>query len=455
LPWVTDENAAMLTDMYELTMAASYFAHDMRGAATFDLFVRHLPAGRSFLVAAGADDALHYLETLRFDQEAIRYLRSLRVFNEPFLDFLVDLRFTGEVWAVPEGEVVFGEEPLLRVTAPLIEAQVVETFLLNCVNFQTLIATKAARIAIACRERSFVDFSPRRDHGADAALKAARAAYIGGAAATSNVLAGSVYGIPLSGTMAHSYVMSFEHESDAFRTYARDFPNSAVLLIDTYDTVEGARRVVQVARELAGEGIAIRAVRLDSGDIADLAGQVRRVLDDGGLAGTQIFASGDLDEFRIAEILATGAPIDAFGVGTQLGTSADAPALGGVYKLVDDDRGPKIKLSTGKATLPGKKQVYRVSVDGANHHDVIALDGEEIAYGPSEMGRPLLAPIMRDGRRLQPREPLDVIRARCREAIAALPQRLREFHGHIEPFPVLRSPGLERAIRDAGERARR
>ncbi len=437
MTWVNDENVGLLTDLYELTMAASYFAHGMDEPATFDLFARHLPADRQFLIACGLDDALDYLKGLHFDAAGIAYLRSLGIFDERFLAFLGEMSFTGEVWAIPEGEAVFAEEPLLRVTAPLIEAQIVETFLLNCVNFQTLIASKAARVAIACAGRQFVDFSPRRDHGADAAMKAARASYVGGAVATSNVLAGAVYGIPVSGTMAHSYVMSFEHEIDAYRTFARDFPGRSTLLIDTYDTVEGARKAVQVARELEAEGVTIRGVRLDSGDIADLSMRVREILDEGGCRETQIFASGDLDEYRIAELVAKGSPVDAFGVGTQLGTSADAPALGGVYKLVEDTHGPKVKLSTGKATLPGRKQVYRFAKEGLLTHDVMALQDE-----PQEGGRPLMGKVMAGGRRVGPREPLDALRDRCARTIASLPERLRLLHGPVEPYRVERSARL-------------
>ena len=281
--WVNDDNAALLTDLYELTMASSYFAHGMRGEATFELFIRHLPEHRNFLISAGLDDALTYLERFRFDADGVAYMRTLSLFDEAFLAFVGELRFTGEVWAIPEGDAFFADEPLLRVTAPLIEAQIVETFLLNCLNLQTMVASKAARIAIACGERGFVDFSPRRDHGADAAMKVARASYIAGAAATSNVLAGRAYGIPLSGTMAHSYVMSFDAEVDAFRAYARDFPGHATLLIDTYDTLQGARHAVAVAKEIEADGgPPIAAVRLDSGDLAELAVQVRAILDDGG-----------------------------------------------------------------------------------------------------------------------------------------------------------------------------
>ncbi len=443
--WVNDRNAGLLTDLYELTMAASYFASGMNGTATFDLFVRHLPDRRNFLVGCGIEDALEYLELVGFEDEGIAYLRSLGMFKDDFLEYLRGFQFTGEVWAMPEGEVFFGNEPVLRVTGPLIEAQIVETFLLNCVVYQTLVASKAARISIVCGDRTFVDFSPRRDHGADAALKAGRAAYIGGAAATSNVLGAMIYGMPPSGTMAHSYVLSFEHEMDAFRAYARDFPDSAVLLIDTYDTLEGARKAVTAAREVSAGGGHVRAVRLDSGDLAELAIGVRRILDDGGCEDVQIFASGDLDEYRIERLLADGAPIDAFGVGTQLGTSADEPALGAVYKLVEDEHGPKMKLSTGKATLPGRKQVWRVEREGVADHDVIALEGEGCE------GRPLLEPAMRDGRRVGTAEPLAVARERRAAAVAGLPGRLRALEPAGEPYEVRLSAGMERLI--AVERA--
>ena len=422
MSWVTDRNAAILTDLYELTMAASYYARRMNGPATFDLFVRTLPERRNFLIACGLEQALDYLEGLHFEADSLDYLRSLGIFSDDFLEYLAQLRFTGEVWAVPEGQVAFAQEPLLTVTAPLIEAQLVETFLLNCITFQTMIASKAARVALACGGRaSFVDFSPRRDHGADAALKAARAAFVGGASATSNVLAGRLYGIRVSGTMAHSYIMAFENEAEAFRTFARHFPDRAIFLIDTYDTEAGAQRAAAVAGELAPEGIEVQAVRLDSGDIAALSRSVRGIFDTAGLGDVKIFVSGDMDEYRIKELLDAGAPVDAFGVGTQLGTSGDEPTLGGVYKLVADERRPKIKLSTGKVTLPGRKQVHRYQEAGRYLHDLIALHEER------HDGEPLLARVMERGRRTGPREPLEALRERRRGAVACLPEPLRSL----------------------------
>lgn len=429
---------ALLADLYELTMAASYHTHAMNGSATFDLFVRELPRERNFLLAAGLEPALDFLEGLRFDPPAIAYLRSLGLFPESFLTYLGDLRFTGEVWALPEGEVAFQSEPLLRVTAPLIEAQLVETYLLATVNFQSMVASKAARVALACGSRTFVDFSARRDHGPEAALGAARAAYIGGAAATSNVLAGMRFGIPVAGTMAHSYVMAFASEDEAFRTFARDYPERSTLLIDTFDTERGARRAAAVAHQLAAEGITVSGVRIDSGDLAALGRSVRTILDDAGLRGMRIFLSGDLDEQRIAALLAAGVPADAFGVGTRLGTSADAPYLGGVYKLVADERGPTMKTSTGKVTLPGRKQVHRFEVDGRADHDVVALDGEVVAGG-----RPLLERVMLAGRRIRPPAPLDAARDRAAVAIARLPEPLRGLAPAAPRYPVRTSPALE------------
>jgi nicotinate phosphoribosyltransferase len=422
---------ALLVDLYELTMAASYHAEGMNEASSFELFIRELPPVRNYLVACGLEQALDYLADLRFTEADLAYLRSLHLFPPGFLDYLRDLRFTGDVWAVAEGEVVFANEPVLRVTGHLIEAQIVETFLLNCINFSTAVASKAARVATACGPRSFVDFSARRDHGADASLLAARAAYIGGAGATSNVWAGRTFGIPLSGTMGHSYVLAFPDEAAAFRAFARRFPAGAVLLIDTFDTLRGARTAAAVAGELAAEGVVVRGVRIDSGDLAALAVAVRAILDEAGLPGIEIFASGDLDEYRIAALLDAGAPIDGFGVGTQLGTSGDAPALGGVYKLVEDLSGPKSKTSTGKATLPAVKQVYRLDEGGPGARDLIA---PAVAPAPPG-GRPLLAPVMEQGRRLGPPPALAEGRARCQAAVGALPSRLRS----LEPA----SPGYE------------
>jgi len=418
-----------------LVMADAYLREGMNDEATFDLFVRSLPPRRAFLISAGLESALHYLERFNVDGEGIAYLRGLDLFSEEFLDYLGTFRFTGEVWAIPEGEVCFPPEPLLEVTAPRIEAQIIETFLLNTLNYQAMVASKAARIVLAAQGRAVVDFSPRRDHAADAAMKAARASYIAGCAGTSNVLAGKEYGIPVVGTMAHSYVMSFPDELSAFRSFARDFPQNAVLLIDTYDTVQGAHHAVTVGGEMRARGHALRGVRLDSGDLAALSRQVRAVFDAAGLTDVQILLSGDLDEYRIAGVLAEGAAADSFGVGTALGTSEDAPTMGGVYKLVEDRAGPKIKLSTGKATLPGRKQVWRREETGG-WQDIIALRDET----PPEDHVPLLQQVMTGGRAVRP-ERLSEMRRRCAQRLAVLPSAFKDLHAAPVP-PVGLTPTL-------------
>jgi nicotinate phosphoribosyltransferase len=425
-------------DLYELAMADSYYRHGMNDRATFALFVRSLPPNRSFLVSAGLDTALAYLETLRFSDEGIRYLAGLRLFSSEFLDYLRGFRFTGDVRAIPEGEIFFPPEPLLEVSGPRIEAQIVETFLLNTLNFQVMVASKAARAVLAARGRGVVDFSPRRDHGADAALKVARAAYLAGCTGTSNVLAGMIYGIPVVGTMAHSYVMSFSDELAAFRAFARDFPTNTVLLIDTYDTLQGAANAITVGREMQERGARLRGVRIDSGDLVVQSRAVREALNDAGFSAVQILLSGDLNEYHIAELLEHGAAVDAFGVGTELGTSADAPSIGGVYKLVEDEKGYRIKLSTGKATLPGRKQVWRrLDAEGEPAGDLVTLHDEE---GPPDSVS-LLATVMEGGRRLVT-DNLSEIRERCTERLATLSEEQRRLEDPL-PYHVRLSPALD------------
>jgi len=427
---------ALLVDLYELVMADSYLRQERNQSATFDLFIRDLPPHRSFLVSAGLESSLYYLERLAFDDEHLTYLRSLNLFSDAFLSYLREFRFTGDVWAIPEGEVFFPPEPLLQVTAPRIEAQLVETFLLNTMNFQVMIASKAARVVLAAGGRAVVDYSPRRDHAADAAMKAARATYLAGCAGTSNVLAGKEYGIPVYGTIAHSYVMSFPDELSAFRAIARDFPHNATLLIDTYDTLQGAKDAILVAQEMAARRHRLRAVRIDSGDLASHSRQVRALLDAAGFTQIQIVLSGELDEYKIEELLAQGAAADAFGVGTAMGTSEDAPAMGGIYKLVEDAQGAKMKLSTGKATLPGRKQVWRTH-DEHSLRDVIALADEPPIPGAQR----LLVKVMDHGRAIAP-HPLDEIRERCRSQLALLPASLKDLR-HVAPSPVALSPKLQ------------
>lgn len=429
-------NPALFCDLYELTMAAAYVRNGLGGTATFELFVRSLPEQRNFLVAAGVHDVLTALDQWVMDDAAVSFITTIPGIDAEFADVLRGLRFSGHLRAVPEGEVVFAEEPLLEVTAPLLEAQLLETLLLNLIGTATMQASKAARVALAAGDRSFADFSARRDHGVAAAMSAARTAMLAGASSTSLVAAGQRDGLPLSGTMAHAFVMAFDDERDAFRSFARTFPTSTVLLLDTWDTIEGAHHAVEVAGELAAEGIRIAGVRLDSGDLGALARKVRDILDDGGCADVQIVASGDLDEYRIHDLVESGAPIDAFGVGTRMGTSADAPSLGVVYKLVEDEHGPKLKLAEGKATWPGRKQVFR-----HDDHDVLGIHGEPC------VGRPLLC--------VPSVEPLDAARERCRASIAALPARVATLTPVDPRYEVRISPDLL-ALRDrlAGEHRR-
>ncbi len=430
--FMTKENMCLLTDLYELTMADSYFRRGKNEETTFDLFVRSMPKHRNFLVSAGIEQILFYLENLKFNEEAINYLRSLSIFSEDFLNFLKYFRFTGDVYAIPEGEIYFPREPVVRVTAPRIEAQIVETFLLNTFNFQSAIASKAARVVIAAQGRGVVDFSPRRDHGADAALKVARASFIAGCIGTSCTLAGMIYGIPVYGTMAHSYVMSFPTEVDAFRAFVEDFPNNSILLIDTYDTLQGARHAVMIAKEIEKKGRRLRGVRLDSGDIVELSKEVRKILDEANLQYVKIFASGDLNEYKIKSFIDKGAPIDFFGVGTEMGVSKDAPALGGVYKLSEDDRGPRIKLSSGKVTLPGKKQVYRVIENGKMKKDIITLETEK----PEEKeAYPLLIKVMEKGKICVDLPDLNSIRKKFLKRLDMLPEDLKVIDEEKE-YPV-------------------
>jgi nicotinate phosphoribosyltransferase len=436
-------HSAMLTDLYELTMAAAYFENAFHVNASFELFVRSLPPQRGYLLAAGLEQALDFLEDVRFQPEDISFLRRHSAFayvRDPFFDYLKTFRFTGEVWAAPEGTPVFGEEPLLRVTAPIIEAQIVETFLLSTLTFQTMIASKSARVVAAAKGRGVVEFGSRRAHGPEAGVLAARAAYIGGCTGTSNVNAGARFGIPTFGTLAHSFVMAYSDEEEAFRRFQQLFPDHSVLLVDTYDTLSAIEKIIH-------SGLRPKSVRLDSGDLVDLSRQVRHRLDQAGLTGTRIFASGDLDEFVIADLLARGAPIDAFGVGTALATSNDAPALGGVYKLVEVASGDapsyRAKFSEEKITHPGRKQVFRLSnPDGSFREDVIARESER--YPDAEL---LLSPVMREGKRLKPSPNPGQIRDRSRRELSRLPEPCRRLQDP-EPYPVRFSRELEGLLED-------
>jgi nicotinate phosphoribosyltransferase len=431
---LTPAQTSLLTDQYELAMASSYLGRGMNEPAAFELFVRHLPPRRQWLLAAGLGPAPALVREMEFGDQELAYVRSLG-FDRAFLDYLARFRFSGDIDAMPEGTVVFAGEPLVRVTAPRVEAQLLETLLLNQINFQTMVATKAARIALAAgggrpAGDRLVDFSPRRDHGTDSAMKAARAAAIAGSAGTSNLAAAMRYGLAPMGTMAHSYVMSFEHEQDAFRAFMEDFPGNAVMLVDTYDTVEGVRRAIDAAR---ATGVALAGVRLDSGDLLDLSYKTRALLDEADMDEARIVASGDLEENHIAELTAAGAPIDSFGVGTDLGTSRDSPVVNGIYKLVAHQVGGAWrdvrKRSPEKATVPGAKQVFRDDAEGEMRGDVIARVEERLP------GRPLLQPFVRAGVPLRG-ETLEQMSDRARAELEALPARLRQLHPEGESYPV-------------------
>jgi nicotinate phosphoribosyltransferase len=429
---------SLFTDFYELTMMQAYFECGMEDDATFSLFVRRLPPNRNFLVACGMEDALVHVERLHFSAEAIAFLEGLRKFSRPFLDWLAAFRFTGEVRSVAEGTPLFAGEPILEVTAPIAQGQLLETYLMNEVHLQTVLASAAARVVAAARGRPVVDFAARRIHGIETAVKAARAFYVAGVDSTSNVVAGRKYGIPLAGTMAHSFIQAFEREYDAFKSFARVWPQT-VLLVDTYDTLDGVNAVIRLADELR-EDFQVSAIRLDSGDLGSLAKQARQKLDAAGLHRVKIFASGGLGAEAIAALLEHGAPIDGFGVGTTMGVSADAPAFDIAYKLMEYSGKGRSKLSTGKATLPGAKQVFRIEEKGRALRDVIGRAGEVLP------GRPLLQPVMRRGRPLAPaRAPAD-IRAYARAEIAKLPDASRGLAPADPPYSVTMSTELERYI---------
>jgi nicotinate phosphoribosyltransferase len=413
----------LTTDLYQITMMAGYFAQGRheRTTATFELFVRRLPPNRSYLVSAGLASLLDYLEQLRFTDEEIEWLRGIEALSSvpaEFFEYLREFSFAGDVWAMPEGTPVFAQEPIVRVTAPIAQAQLIETAALAFVNFQTSIASKASRVVTAAAGRSVMEFGARRAHGLEAALYAARSAYLAGAAGTSFVEAGRRFGIPLSGTMAHSWVMSAPSEADAFADYTGLFGGHSVLLLDSYDTLAAARLIVSSRLKPAG-------VRLDSGDLAALSREVREILDAGGLSSTKILASGDLDEFAIAALLDEGAPIDGFGVGTRLATSEDAPALGGVYKLVEvEENGVRrrvMKRSEGKATWPGRKQVWRVMRGETAVRDLVTFEDEP----PVPDAMPLLRQVVRSGFRVPEDMSLATARARCLRLVAELPPETR------------------------------
>jgi len=422
----------LLTDLYQLNMMQAYLDHGMTETAVFEFFMRKFPARRGFLVAAGLEQALDFLENLRFSSAEIDWLRRSGRFSAALLDYLAAFRFTGDVDAMPEGTVFFADEPILRVTAPLPAAQLVETRIINLVHFQSLIAAKAARLVLAAPGKQLVDFGLRRAHGAEAGLLAARASYIAGFAGSATMLAQAKFGVPIFGTMAHSFIQAHTDETAAFLNFARARPENLVLLIDTYDTEAAARKVVALAPRLKAEGIAVRGVRLDSGDLAALAKSVRRILDEGGLRDVTIFASGGLDEDALLAMAAAAAPIDGFGIGTSLTTSSDVPALDCAYKLQEYAGLARRKRSAGKATWPGRKQVWRhYGAKGDMAGDVISLETD------AQQGEPLLRPVMRGGRRLAPQPTLEQCRAHAARELARLPAPLRALElGAAYPVTV-------------------
>ena len=435
--FLPENSLGIVTDLYQLTMAAGYYEQHKQDSATFELSVRHLPKNRSYLIAAGQEQALHYLTHIKFSAEVIQYLRQLPIFNHvshKFFEYLKNFTFSGTVHAMPEGTIVFAEEPILRVTAPIIESQIVETYLLSAINFQTSIATKASRVVYSAKGREVIDFGTRRAHGPQAGVLAARSSFIGGCKGTSNVFAAYKLGIPAVGTIAHSWVMVFENEQDSFRKFHEIFPDNTILLIDTYDTLVGARHAALIGKKL-------KSVRIDSGDLLKLSREVRKILDAEGLHHVKIVASGDLNEERIDDLLQNGAPIDSFGVGTEMVTSKDTPALGGIYKLVEREHNgktmPMMKFSEDKLTYPCRKQVYRAADKNGNFMgDVIGLEGENVG------GTPLLIPVMKEGKICYDLPTIHEIQRTASDSLARLSGPFKRLKD-AKTYPVMKSKGLE------------
>jgi nicotinate phosphoribosyltransferase len=446
LSFLKPQNMSLFTDYYELTMCASYFDNKNFEPATFDLFIRRLPENRSYFLFAGLEDALQYLQNITFTEEHLAYLKK-QGFGHDFLNYLRGFKFSGDVWAVPEGTVAFPNEPLMRVTAPIIEAQLVETFLLNTINLQTMIATKASRVVYAAKGKSVIEFGLRREQGVDAGMKVARSSYIAGCQGTSNVLAGMAYGISVFGTMAHSFIMSYPKEIDAFRAFAKTFPNKSTLLIDTYDDMAGAEKAVVVAKELEANGFKLGGIRLDSGDLGETSKKIRKILDENNLGYVKIFVSGDLDEYKITQLLNEGGKIDSFGVGTKMGTSADRPYLDVIYKLcetmgLDGSFSAIMKLSKDKITLPGRKQVYRFQDDERFFRkDIIALADEKVG------GEPLLVKVIENGKLNYCQLSLQEIRAKASDSLSKLPAEFKTLT-NASLFPVELSEKLQELIRN-------
>lgn len=436
----------LLTDLYQLTMLQGYIDHDMHGEAVFEFFIRNMPESRNFFVSAGLETVLDFLEECRFSDEELVYLEGTGRFTEGLLQYLREFRFEGDVDALPEGTVFFPNEPVIRITAPLPEAQLIESRIINIIHFQSLIATKAARCYLAAEGKaSLIDFGLRRTHGAEAGLFAARASYIAGFTGTATVIAEPLYGIPIFGTMAHSFIEAQKNEKEAFINFALSNPGNVTLLIDTYDTLKGAEKVVETAEFLKKRGIKVNAVRLDSGDLAELSRKVRTILDDGGLKDVHIFVSGNLDEFMIRDLFEKGAPIDGFGVGTRLDTSADIPYFDCAYKLTEYGGEPKLKKSEGKATLPGPKQVFRTYERSVMSKDIITIDKD------TKEGTPLLRQFMKKGKRLEAPRPLEEIKHYTLHEYETLPPSLKSLE-KSDPYPVEISDELARLKKKVEEK---
>jgi len=437
---------ALLLDLYELTMAQSYFVYKRKSFATFDLFVRDLPNSRSYLMAAGLEGILGYIGALRFRKEDLEYLTSQKIFTPAFLKYLANFRFRGDIWAMPEGEIFFANEPILRVTAPIIEAQLIESFLLNTINLESMIASKASRVVNAAKGRKVYDFSFRRAHGPEAGIKVARSSFIAGVSGSSCVESGKSYKIPIVGTMAHAYVMSFKKEIDSFRAYCNIFPDKSTLLVDTYETKKGIENAIAIGLELERKGYQLKGIRLDSGNIAELSKLARKMLDKAGLNYVKILASGNLDEFKIKALLEKGAKVDIFGVGTNMGTSSDAPSLDVIYKIseVSDEEGkflPTMKLSKGKITYPGRKQVFRnQDSKGRFTKDILGLENERIK------GRPLLKKVVQSGRVVYKAPSLYKIRDFAAKNLSRFPEKLKDVRAAYK-YPVITSQALNKLRR--------
>jgi nicotinate phosphoribosyltransferase len=446
---VNPQSSPLLTDLYQFTMLQAYFDEGMNEIAVFEFFVRDLPPQRNFLMAAGLEQVLQFLENLHFTPEELNWLAGCGRFSTNFIDFLKTLRFTGNAHAMPEGTLFFPHQPILRITAPITQAQLVESRIINLLHFQTLIASKAARSVLVAPGKLLVDFGLRRAHGAEAGMLAARAGYLAGYSGSATVMAGAQFGIPLYGTMAHSYIQAHTDETAAFERFAHSQPTNTVLLVDTYDTEAAAEKVVKLAPRLQQQGIHIKSVRLDSGNLSEHAHNVRRILDRGGLSEVGIFCSGNLDEHEIARLLAQGAPIDGFGVGTRLDTSADAPYLDCAYKLVEYAGQPRRKRSEGKATWPGRKQVYRIhAADGSLDHDILTLEND------AQAGTSLIQPFMLSGKRLAASEPLEESRRRAAAELARLPEYLKQLETAQKPYAVEISPALRQLAESVDRTAR-